>query len=413
MGKKGKSNEKRLSDILPLDLGPVDEALGGGILRSRGYMIKGNTMTGKSVLAMHMQYAALERGEGCIYVTIRQPFWRVILYFERFKCWNIKQYINQEKLFITDISSLSMHPDKGPIEDKLRELELQGYKRIRDVVSFINEGDDEARLQAGIEQYKKKGPGGVNIIDALSDQLQFAKDPEKQIRFHEKAREVFASFGNQGTGFHLYAPDQLEASKSLIYAQIIDGFQDGTIEVRYDLASSGRQKHYIRVAGIRGWSGPTSWHEFSISSDKGITVLEPVPTEERLNIDKEIQAELLRTLKNSLIVKIHRLEEVIEGGNLGKIDEGRLLKMKSSLEEDMLHEIDEIEKGMNDGKLSDILRGMRLGTDSNTLTARLVGLSEERGWKDDLNLGSKNKRPIVVLTAQVVIRALDDFLKNL
>lgn len=264
-----------LSETVPLGLPALDKLIKGGVPRPGGYMVTGESLSGKTVFGMQIQYAALERGEPCVFVTFRQPFWRILHYYESFMCWDVKPFIKDGRLSITDCFTPFFETSPEEREFFLQEWENRGYERIRDAVHFIDDPEDpDVFIGTHVAIFERTGPGGATIIDSLSDQLRFAKDPEKIIEIHERARHTFASSKYLGTGFHLYAPDQIETARSSHFSAILDGFEDGKIELRRVIEEDGSERRYVRVAGIRKWCGSTRWQEFSISSEQGITIID-------------------------------------------------------------------------------------------------------------------------------------------
>lgn len=186
-----------LSDKAPTGIAELDSLLSGGLPRHRGYLIQGPSESGKTLLAMRIQFEAIERGEPCVYVSYSSPYRDVI---EKFKSssMDIESHMAQGNFVLIDHYSLGT-TSADVIHDGLSDVE-------RCAVYFVGrEIDDESYVAQMLRIREKIGTiGGINVIDDLSDYFRFTT-AKKALARQERLKSLIARKAG-GIGLHVHTP---------------------------------------------------------------------------------------------------------------------------------------------------------------------------------------------------------------
>lgn len=112
------------------------------------------------------------------------------------------------------------------------------------------------------------GYGGVNVIDSSDERIaMFCRHPDPiaaASSYFQTMRTRLARLSGQ-TAMHI---QKTPIRKDIKY--ILDGKQDGVIELRYD-TRHGQPIRLVRVESLRGAPHDQTWHEFVIGPT-GVTI---------------------------------------------------------------------------------------------------------------------------------------------
>ncbi len=251
-------------DRAPTGILGLDDLIQGGLPRNSSLIVKGSPHCGKAVFSMQIQYASMERGEPCLFITYRRIYSTVIKTFLSFG-WDIYKYMEQGKFKIFDSACAISKMNLDEIRNSLNEVEKKG------IVFVPNPGDEEAYFNLQIEVMEKMGMGGINVIDSADYRFHFLKKgqrkaPEDILRYFQRFRDRLSKKGH--IGLHLCAPVVGEEK----YVGIINGIEQGGFEFKLE-EKEGEQKRHIRVIGLPFTEHDARWHPFKISTKKGIELI--------------------------------------------------------------------------------------------------------------------------------------------
>lgn len=255
---------KKIDRRCPTGIIGLDTCIEGGLPRGASLHLKGPAHSGKTILGMQMQYAALRRGEGCLFISYCEPWQNVIRAFDSFG-WDVRKYIRQGNFRILDnaskINGLDTSPESVPPD-------------IRDGVVIIEQLDQEVYLEAQMavirEVMSKSTRAGVNIIDSAEFRVRFLESIDK---VNTEIASYFQKFRTTITsqfpliGVHISTP----ISKNSSLAHTLDQIEEGTIELKM-VERNDEMKRFIRVVGLPYTDCDGKWHEFRITK-KGIALI--------------------------------------------------------------------------------------------------------------------------------------------
>jgi archaellum biogenesis ATPase FlaH len=227
----------------------LDRLLGGGLPRGRGYMIVGGSFSSKEIFCMQMQYASLQRGESCVYISFEKTFRRVCEDYEQYS-WDITPHINKGTFGFMDYASVQFNAE-ADIRIGLSDEENRVVRFLKDPL------DPDEYFNVHIELSAQVGYGGVVIIDSLSDQLLKAHSaglsPDVIMNLHARCRQRFGEIGGY-TGLHIFN-NNVSRDKISEYGEFLNAREDGTIYLEDDMVPDHCKSPilcgHIKSAGIR------------------------------------------------------------------------------------------------------------------------------------------------------------------
>lgn len=126
----------------------LDELIGGGFIKSRTYLVAGETGVGKTIFSLQYIMHGLKNGENCVYVSFDERIQNVLTGAASLG-WDFKDYVRQGSLI--------------PFEIRLRTEDLRHGKESR---AFIN----------AITKYTHSKPISRLVLDPISALAQGAGD---------------------------------------------------------------------------------------------------------------------------------------------------------------------------------------------------------------------------------------------
>ena len=217
----------------------LDEILGGGLTRSRGYMIEGDSFSGKELFAMQIMCSSLERGEACVYISFNKRYLRVREEFYKQQCPLIS-YIDNGRFGFIDLLSLQ-HQCENTLRSELSDSENSSVVFLADPMDVNSLFDADVSIRNGVSGF------GVTIIDSLSDHLLVAhsrsKPKEAIINYYVRSRQRFGEIeGN--IGLHLF---NKEIKREIIgeYEEFLNEKEDGTIYLKRVMKDGVMEEQYL------------------------------------------------------------------------------------------------------------------------------------------------------------------------
>jgi len=241
----------------------LDQMLGGkGLPRFTGICIEGPPNVGKRTLCMQFLFAALQRGEACIYVSYRHTWHRVLEKFSQFN-WELSPYMNKGVLRIVDNASVLSGVD---LDKEINFMSDPQKKAISFCKALHNpEAYGDFLLSHVRETTGSAGAAGpgIAVIDNVSARLDLIRDPSAASRYLQQFRVKLAEETGL-TSLHIHTPT---ASEHAVRVRMAEG---GLIELQFKEGHhSGRQRR-LRVASMP-FPHDDTWHRFDITRE-GIRV---------------------------------------------------------------------------------------------------------------------------------------------
>jgi len=177
--------EERL-EYAPLELGSfdyvstgireLDEALGGGFIRGKTYLVAGETGCGKTIFSIQfLLTGALLYDEPGIYIAIDEPTEQLLKGLKRFG-WDVTELVRQRKLVFLDMRT---HFSKIYLRDERRKIEPRYV-----IESILNAA--------------KKVKAKRLVIDPIAP-LIYGGSPDDVLYVREFLREMVFAIENVGT----------------------------------------------------------------------------------------------------------------------------------------------------------------------------------------------------------------------
>jgi len=177
--------EERL-EYVPLELGSfdyvstgireLDEALGGGFIRGKTYLVAGETGCGKTIFSIQfLLTGALLYDEPGIYIAIDEPTEQLLKGLKRFG-WDVTELVRQRKLVFLDMRT---HFSKIYLRDERRKIEPRYV-----IESILN--------------VAKKVKAKRLVIDPIAP-LIYGGSPDDVLYVREFLREMVFAIENVGT----------------------------------------------------------------------------------------------------------------------------------------------------------------------------------------------------------------------
>lgn len=240
--------------VAPTGISLIDECVNGGLPRAASYIIKGPTLSGKTILGMQIQYAALRRGEPCLFVSFGRSYKDVLNYYRRF--FNIDEFIKKGNFRFLDLASARHDTSIYELQAGLSEEE----KNIVDFMKYPEEANQFHRVRNMIGD--KMGWVGVDVIDASSDKLHYTKKEELILGSPATSRQKFA-VEKGAIGIHIYTTTT--SKENIDYCEYLENIEDGTIELDYDPEYKNRRLRLL----LKNVPCNPKWHSFEITK-KGL-----------------------------------------------------------------------------------------------------------------------------------------------
>jgi KaiC/GvpD/RAD55 family RecA-like ATPase len=250
----------------------LDEFLGGkGLPRGIGVTVFGPSHVGKTVLSAQIQFAAMSRGEACLFISYDQPWRNVVRMFLTFG-WNIYEFMDKGNFKILDNASMIFGIAPEDEKEMMTEIERKG-------IVFADPRDQEKYFQIQhdilVQMLENSTRAGVNVIDSADYRIRYLQAEIKMA--NERITAYFQKFrvrlANQLglIGVHVYTPDPGDPTPG----QMLKTIEESTIELAFRERPETREiERYIRVLGVPYTQHDRRWHHFSIVPELGITILE-------------------------------------------------------------------------------------------------------------------------------------------
>jgi KaiC/GvpD/RAD55 family RecA-like ATPase len=244
----------------------LDDLIGGGLPRDySGYLIVGPSGSGKTILGSQIQWASIQRGEPCLFISYEETYQKIIANFESFG-WNIRDYMEKGNVKILDNASLFSGRNIKELEKK-----VEADDTIPDeAIYFVNPRDRNEYFKKQVKimgQMKENGcANGVNVIDAVEARYRYFDEPQAP---SDEVMEYFKKFQQRINQLGLHVAMPIHGEESFI--QRLDGIQEGTIRLNYEDVK-GELQRTLRVEKMPQTNHDRRIHRFTITND-GIKVL--------------------------------------------------------------------------------------------------------------------------------------------
>ena len=252
-----------LAIVAPTGIAGLDRLLNGGLLRGSSIVIEGPKGIGKTTLALQIQLAALDRGEPSRYVTYREAPSDIFEYMARLGA-PVREYVRAGTFKVFDNFS-TLHGISAAEVATFISHELAAG-----VVQVPDPGDCDAYYRLQLSVMEEMGFGGVNTIDSTNERYRLMSGEKDVVRvttqYFQRFRTKLARMGRQ-TALHLATDDPAAPG----FSELLSGFEDGVIRMRYGEAAEGGRVRMLRVESLRGTRHDDRWREFVIGPN-GIEV---------------------------------------------------------------------------------------------------------------------------------------------
>jgi circadian clock protein KaiC len=226
------------SDRAPTGIDGLDNILGGGLTRSRVYLVEGSPGTGKTTLSLQFLLEGLRRGEAGLYITLSET--KVELQaVAASHGWSLEGLSLYEL-----VNEIGLDPDSE--QSILHPSEVELGETTREVMKQVNE----------------LRPARV-IFDSLSEMRLLAQNPLRYRRQILALKQFFASLDCTV----LMLDDRTSDPNDLQLHSIAHG----VISLEQNPRDFGAERRRIRVVKMRGLKFRSGYHDFILDRG-GLTV---------------------------------------------------------------------------------------------------------------------------------------------
>lgn len=222
----------------------LDELIGGGLQRSKTYLVSGEAGTGKTIFCLQFILSGLSKGENAVYLTIDEKPMHVIQDAATFG-WDLKKPIDEKRLILIDLtpefSELRLGRFKGQVEYE---------KVVSEIRSFI----------------KKIGARRL-VIDPI---VPMFASPENEFQLREYIRQLMFSLDEIGTT-NLVSSFILAGSHKISRFGVEEFFSSGVVVLGMEREEMAYNR-VLLVRKMRGTSIDLRVRRFTIGSRQGITL---------------------------------------------------------------------------------------------------------------------------------------------
>jgi len=121
MAKKSDSNDfERITSGIP----GLDKLMEGGFVKGSTNLISGAAGTGKTIFCTQYILEGLKKGETCMLITLEETPEDIVNDVKRFG-WDLKKYVDNNKLIIEYQDPFQMTDITSPLLDKIKEHHIQ------------------------------------------------------------------------------------------------------------------------------------------------------------------------------------------------------------------------------------------------------------------------------------------------
>ncbi len=220
--------EKKDEKILKTDIQGFDGLFAeGGVPKGNSILVAGGTGTGKSTFCRQICYSLVTKGKNCMYVSFEESIERIQKSMNAFG-WDVKNYINENRLLIQKINPL----------DILR-------------MKFGSIGGSGSATEISYKVKPLIIPTGFNpeiiVVDSLTAVISASISKEKNYRVY--LQQLFSFFEETGATSFLITetePIPTRFSESGIEEFLADG-----IIVLYNIQKGDKRENAIEILKMR------------------------------------------------------------------------------------------------------------------------------------------------------------------
>jgi circadian clock protein KaiC len=235
----GASDVRSSAEIVRTGIAGLDEVLGGGLPRSRLYLIQGAPGAGKTTLALQFLLEGVRSGERVLYITLSET--------------------KEELLGVAQSHGWSLD---GVELFELSDAERAGMSNESQSIFHSSEIDLHDTLRHIFDAVERVRPARV-VLDSLSEMWLLAGDP---LRYRRQVLSLKTYFADKRATV-LLIDDRTGPDSDLQLRSVAHG----VIELDRATADFGTIRRRVQIAKLRGARFREGYHDFDIRSG-GIVV---------------------------------------------------------------------------------------------------------------------------------------------
>lgn len=116
----------------------------------------------------------------------------------------------------------------------------------------------------------------------------------------------------------------------------------------------------------------------------------------------------LTDVKARLLALQNRLSDLDQKDLAGEMDEGRIFRMRSAIEQEMFTLLEQVGREIDDVEIANVFSEIR--NEPNNAKTKIEHIAEQRGWSDVKRILRENKGPILSLIVTVAIKIIEHYI---
>ncbi len=238
-------------EYVPTGIPELDEALGGGFIRGKTYLVAGETGSGKTIFSIqYLLYGAMN-GEPGVYIAIDEPTEQLTRGLKRFG-WDVTELVREGKLLFLDMRT---HFSKVYLHDERRRIEPR----------FVIES-----ILRNVKKIKAKRL----VIDPIAP-LIYGGTPSDILYAREFLREMVFAIERQGNITTIMTSEIPTGSRQLSRFGVEEFLATGIIVLSLE-EINGRVERILYIRKARWAPVRPAKYIFEIETGKGIVIKGPL-----------------------------------------------------------------------------------------------------------------------------------------